>query len=184
MPLEMRPRILTYVGNDRGILDVLAQCLDPETYRIQHYRPADWSLDALTPSWRCERVVLLDHFEAQESHPLLERLTNHDAGVPVVVLMERTDDLRLTAAGLARLHGADRLVLKPLRDTASLTAAIAQAFRKLDHWKARLDQPCFLADGNFIHDATDVSQTWVSSDETSLLPDRGVFGEDPRPQLV
>ncbi len=184
MPLELRPRILTYVGNDRGMLDVLARCLDPETYRLEHYRPADWSLDAVTPSWRCERVVLLDHFESQGSHPYLEQLTRHDAGVPVVVLLDRTDELRLTAAGLARLHGAERLVLKPLRDTANLTAAIADAFRKLDHWKARLDQPCFLENAGLVYEASGRSRNQMSSDDASLLPGRGVYREDPRPLLI
>lgn len=184
MLLEMRPRILTYVGNDRGMLNVLARCLDPTTHRIEHYRPEDWSLHAVTPSWRCDRVVLIDHFEAEASHQILEDLSRHDAGVPVVVVVERSHDARLTVAGLARLHGADRLVLKPVRETAILTAAIDKAFRRLDHWRARLEQPCFLENGGPMNQAIDVARARMPLDDASRTSDRGVYREDLRPQLI
>jgi DNA-binding NtrC family response regulator len=144
MRLAMRPRFLTYVGNDRGMLDLLSTCLDASMYRIEHCRAEEWTLDAVTPSWRCERVVLIDHFETTVARRVLEELAQHDAGVPVVVMVETASRSRMTVAGAARLHGADRIVLKPVEDVSLLRYAIEAAFRRLDHWRARLEQPCGL----------------------------------------
>lgn len=144
MRLELRSRFLTYVGNDRDLLELLTQRLDPTIYHLDRRRADAWSPHDVTPSWRCDRVVLLDHVETPKSRAALEALAAYDAGVPVIVLLERESPTRLTAAGHARMHGADRLVLKPIVEWRHLHDAIAGAFRRLAHWRTRLEQPCAL----------------------------------------
>lgn len=168
MRLVMRPRFLTYVGNDRGLLELLAHEFDSRTYRIEHCRIEDWAQRSLAPSWRCERVVLLDHFELPTAQHILGELSRCDAGVPVVVLIESWRRTRMTVAGAARLHGADRMVLKPIEDSASLRDAIEAAFRRLDHWRARFEQPCALE--NVVPVTEEIDRTGSIGAERSTAP--------------
>ncbi|MDZ4782423.1 MAG: hypothetical protein SGJ19_19430 [Planctomycetia bacterium] len=86
-------------------------------------------------------MLVIDQVEEPEAAKFMEELSRHDAGVPVIALVDSEHPARLTAAGLARLHGVHRLVVKPWPDASALVAAIESAFDWLEHWKKYLRQP-------------------------------------------
>jgi hypothetical protein len=133
-------RILQYVGRDQHVWDALRRSFAGPEYRLEHARRELNRWPGLEPSWRCGCVVVIDHVEEAEAAKFMEELARHDAGVPMIALVDGEHPARLTAAGLARLHGVQRLVVKPLPDSSTLCAAVETAFDWLDHWKQYLQQ--------------------------------------------
>lgn len=165
MRLDETPRILTYVGRDQDTWELLLRCFDAKDTRVERFSGDSGQLKAILPSWRCQRVVMIDHFEEPESVEILEQLARCDAGIPVIVLLEGGHPERLTAAGLARLHGAERLAIKPIVEPARLMSVVDDAFRRLDHWRAYLTRPFTL------NDEREVLRGSAGAVVAQLLPD-------------
>lgn len=144
MRRESAHRIVLYVGDDPAVWESLKRsCPQPE-YRVEQVKSCQERLQGISPSWRCECVVVVDHLEDAETAAILADLSRRDAGVPLIALVDREHPARLTAAGLARLHGVHRLVVKPWADRTELFTAVESAFDWLDHWKGYLNQPLSL----------------------------------------
>jgi hypothetical protein len=133
-----------YVGRDRSTLEVLQRLCDDGIYQLETCPDSFVARFVAGPSWRCDRLIFLDHFEEFESNRFLEQLTRHDAGIPVMAILDGENPARLTYAGLARMHGADTIAVKPIVDLAALRAAVDLAFRKLEHWRAHFRHTCVL----------------------------------------
>ena len=144
MRLDEFPRILTYVGRDRSTMEVLRRLCEDGAYQLEICRNSSVARFMVGPGWRCDRLIVLDHFEELESNRFLEQLSRYDAGIPVIALLDGENPARLTYAGLARLHGADTIAVKPIVELDVFQAAVDLAFRRLDHWRVHFCQTCVM----------------------------------------
>jgi hypothetical protein len=142
MSPDESPKTLSYVGADTQIANFLAVCCAVDGFAFDDCRAENFSLPTLSPSWHCRRVIVLDEFERIPSRRLLESLFQQDAGIPVIVLLDGNHPECVTFAGLARVCGAHRLLLKPLTEREPLQRAVASAFQRLDHWATHFSRRC------------------------------------------
>ena len=140
MRLDAASRNIQYVGHDQHAWDALRRSFAEPVYRVEHARGDLKRWHSLDPSWRCGCVVVIDHVEEAETAKFMEELVRHDAGIPMIALLDGEHPARLTAAGLARLHGVHRLVVKPWSEPSALIAAVESGFDWLEHWKQYLQQ--------------------------------------------
>jgi hypothetical protein len=140
MRLDAASRIVQYVGRDQHSWDALRRSFAAPEYRVEQARSDFKRWQSLDPSWRCGCVVVIDHVEEAETAKFMEELVRHDAGIPMIALVDGEHPARLTAAGLARLHGVHRLLVKPWHEPSALIAAVESGFDWLEHWKQYLQQ--------------------------------------------
>jgi hypothetical protein len=148
MRLDAATRIIQYVGHDQHAWDALRRSFAEPAYRLEHVRGDSSRWQSLDPSWCCGCVVVIDHVEEADTANFMEELARHDAGIPMIALVDGEHPARLTAAGLARLHGVHRLVVKPWSEPSGLIAAVESGFDWLDHWKQYLQQALALSCGS------------------------------------
>lgn len=129
-------QLVIYVGRDASLFTDIKQVLRAEGFEVEWAEDRHRMVEELIADWY--RVVLLD-VDANDGLEPLRAIRAYHACVPVVVLAA-PEDFRLTKVGLARLDGAEALVLKPLTNPTALVEVCQDAFRRLDRWRRVFDE--------------------------------------------
>ena len=127
-------QLVIYVGRDASLFTAIKQMLRGEGFEVEWAEDRHRMVEELIADWY--RVVLLD-VDGNDGLEPLRAMRAYHASVPVVVLAA-PEDFRLTKVGLARLDGAEALVLKPLTNPTSLVEVCRDASRRLDRWRRRV----------------------------------------------
>jgi len=123
-------RELTYLGDDR-LLVALLRTFFPELETV-------WYPDLSSVPWdNWNRIVMLD--AGPDSLEMLLALREISAGTPVILLVG-PEEYQLTHASVAYHGGAEAVFCKPISRPNLLIECLADCSRRLDHWKAHLDQ--------------------------------------------
>jgi len=130
--------VIVYIGDDAGLFSQLTKELRHQGYELQQALPDACRVEELLTDWF--RLLIFDvDVAAAPGLDLLRRLKGRDAGIPVIVLGER-HGRSLTRIGVARQNGVDRFFFRRELDMADLTAAVHESFRRLEYWKAHMQE--------------------------------------------
>lgn len=123
-----------HVDDDPSITRIVAERLSAAGYSVTSLNDPSQALDKVVSE--NFRVVILDiQMAGYDGLQLLERVKKHDGGIQVVMLT----GIVTTMVALESMRlGANDCIFKPLTDGEGLTAAVRDAFDRIDRWQNRL----------------------------------------------
>lgn len=130
-------KLVIYVGRDAALYYEIARSLRDAGFCCEWVEQNDHALEELIADWY--RVLLLDvDGSCYGGLETLRGIKAFHANIPVVLMV--SPDFCLTQVALARLDGAEALVLKPLDGSAGLVEILHDAFRRLDRWQEAFER--------------------------------------------
>lgn len=127
------PRVL-HVDDDQSVTRLVAEQLKSEGYRVTSLNDPTEAIEAIISE--NYRVIILDmEMPVIDGLRLLEDVKKHDGGIQVIML---TGVVTTTVALESMRLGANDCIFKPLKHGTELTAAVKDAFERIDRWRDRL----------------------------------------------